>query len=630
MNLGTLTIINSTISGNTTGNGGWSEFRGGHGGFGGGIANGLWSDGGTLTIINSTISGNTTGWGGRFNYPLTVNDGGGDGGYGGGIANDSYDNRSTLTIINSTISNNTTGNGGGSPFDGDGGTGYGGDGGRGGGILNTSNLNIFNSTLSLNTTGKGGNTSNPGEIGEGGGINNYDYNGIVGIPILFLSNSIIAGNSAGSLGNDIRHYEEGIVNTSGINLLSSLDHSGLSAGPGLIVADPHLAPLGHYGGHTQTMPPLPGSPALDSALGFPGPTDQRGVPRGDWIWENDFLQENLNGAAVRIGLGNNPDTGTINSGSFLLTPEDQEQVTSLILPAPTAPFSTFAASFDLSYSDATESEFNGPANGMSFSFGPPAPNGSYPAESGVPGAHVISFDFSNLGNVARLRYLRPNGTEAAATDFPRLEDSNSFQTINVTLDTSGRLQVIYKGNLVIDQENISYTYADGDTFTFAGRTSSEVSEQRIDNIGIVTNPIGGLPDIGAVEFQGDTDLFLYWDKDFDGDGNTYGVEQALGTDLFASDASNSRNLTLSNSANPTLRFGRNENALPGTIWVLSRSTDLSPGSFQEIYRFDGATSTPPIPNADLDFTVDSFISVTDQNPPPNKSFYQIQALPPGS
>jgi len=47
----------------------------------------------------------------------------------------------------------------------------------------------------------------------------------------------------------------------------------------LINTNPVLAPLGNYGGPTQTMPPLHGSPAID--LGAPSAfaTDQRGYPR---------------------------------------------------------------------------------------------------------------------------------------------------------------------------------------------------------------------------------------------------------------------------------------------------------------------------------------------------------------
>ena len=49
------------------------------------------------------------------------------------------------------------------------------------------------------------------------------------------------------------------------------------------VADPGLGALGNYGGPTETIPLLPGSPAIDagsSALVPPGvTTDQRGLPR---------------------------------------------------------------------------------------------------------------------------------------------------------------------------------------------------------------------------------------------------------------------------------------------------------------------------------------------------------------
>ena len=47
------------------------------------------------------------------------------------------------------------------------------------------------------------------------------------------------------------------------------------------VGDPGLAPLGDYGGLTETMALLPGSPAIDagtSGAGIPT-TDQRGLPR---------------------------------------------------------------------------------------------------------------------------------------------------------------------------------------------------------------------------------------------------------------------------------------------------------------------------------------------------------------
>ncbi len=51
----------------------------------------------------------------------------------------------------------------------------------------------------------------------------------------------------------------------------------------IVGAKPLLAPLGNYGGPTETMPPLPGSPAIDAGSNALIPsgisTDQRGEPR---------------------------------------------------------------------------------------------------------------------------------------------------------------------------------------------------------------------------------------------------------------------------------------------------------------------------------------------------------------
>src|SRR4029077_12934234 len=87
---GTLTVNNSTISGNTAA----SIFIEQIYGAGGGISNF-----GTLTVNNSTISGNTTG-ATQF----------GNAGFAGGIYND---NAGKLTVNNSTVSGNIAGSVGG-------------------------------------------------------------------------------------------------------------------------------------------------------------------------------------------------------------------------------------------------------------------------------------------------------------------------------------------------------------------------------------------------------------------------------------------------------------------------------------------------------------------------------------
>jgi len=89
---------------------------------------------------------------------------------------------------------------------------------------------------------------------NGGAIENLGPMGVY--------NSIITGNTQSS-GSDIFSYTS--ISFTGVNLTTGL---------------PLLAPLGSYGGRTPTMPPLPGSSALNGCTsGTSFATDQRGNPR---------------------------------------------------------------------------------------------------------------------------------------------------------------------------------------------------------------------------------------------------------------------------------------------------------------------------------------------------------------
>ena len=215
------------------------------GGQGGGIANF-----GTLIVSNCTFFGNISGGGGGIvnasGATLTVNNStfseNTAAGYGGGgIANLG----GTVTVNNSTFSGNS------SDFT------VAGDGG--GGIKKLSGtLSVSNSTLSGNSTT---------EIG--GGVSNLSGT-------VTLSNSVVAGNTtAGVLGSD------------------DCDGCGAQSSYNLIGGIPRLAPLGWYGGSTQTMIPLLGSPALGTgqvtASDDPS-TDQRG-----------FYRPSTTGATISLG-----------------------------------------------------------------------------------------------------------------------------------------------------------------------------------------------------------------------------------------------------------------------------------------------------------------------------------------
>ncbi len=75
----------------------------------------------------------------------------------------------------------------------------------------------------------------------------------------------------------------GTLTYGGSNLVQSVYHLRRLrfTGPAPLTNAPDLAPLGNYGGPTQTMPPLPGSPAIGagSVADNTFSTDQRGYPR---------------------------------------------------------------------------------------------------------------------------------------------------------------------------------------------------------------------------------------------------------------------------------------------------------------------------------------------------------------
>jgi hypothetical protein len=84
-----------------------------------------------------------------------------------------------------------------------------------------------------------------------------------------VRNSILWGDSAGEIAIDAN---------SAITVTGSIVQGGYP-GEGNLDADPLLAPLGDYGGETQTVALLPGSPAIDAANANCPETDQRGLPR---------------------------------------------------------------------------------------------------------------------------------------------------------------------------------------------------------------------------------------------------------------------------------------------------------------------------------------------------------------
>jgi uncharacterized delta-60 repeat protein len=251
---GNLTITNCTVSGNTDG--------------------GIYDSGTTLNITGSTISGNSGGNGagiyvnGGSTHILTISDStisGNTGGWGGGISN-----YGTATVTDCTISGNISN-------------------ADGGGIYSQGELTVIDSTLSGNTAGEGGGIDSPGgyyitviDSTLSGNSATDDGGGIAGGGT--LDGTIVAGNTGGA-GPDLNGTFSGSYNLVGnaihsVGLSSSspyYNQLGTTSSP----INPLLAPLGNYGGPTQTMALLPGSTAIGYVPAGSAATtlDQRGFAR---------------------------------------------------------------------------------------------------------------------------------------------------------------------------------------------------------------------------------------------------------------------------------------------------------------------------------------------------------------
>lgn len=386
-NLGTTTLIESTLTNNS------ADFHGG-----------AINNTGQLALLDCTLSDNIAGASAATDGgALHTNSAGATsqiarctfarnmtGRNGGAIA---FTDDTTNTVTNSTFANNNAGN-------------------HGGAIFNSGTLSLIHSTVSDNQA-----DSDDTGGGYGGGIRNNSGT-------LAIETSILAGNTTGSATPD-DYTTDNNASTStastGISIietpLNATTTATLTGSITILNSDPLLAPLGYYGGHTQTMPPFTGSPAIDPGGATTLTTDQRG----------------------------------------------------------------------------------------------------------------------------------------------------SSRTI------------------------------DGDSNTTA------------------------IPDIGAVEFQGATDLAIFWDLDWDGDGNPFGIEFACGTNPFSADLDHADNLSapvFNVGGFPELSFGINIDAKPYTIWILKRSTDLVTDTFTAVYTFDGPS----------DITSDASIVIEDQSPPEGgKAFYRLEA-----
>ena len=391
--VGTVTLTNSTVSGNT------ANSSSGGGIYGSGVvtltnstvsgntavnAGGIFS-GGDLTLTNSTVSGNTatTSGGGIFgsiNVTLTNSTVSGNtaGGFGGGIRS-----AGSVILTNSTVSGNTAAN-------------------NGGGIWSSGGGTITNSTITNNTADADNNGT-----GNGGGI---FRNGST----FTIRNSIIAGNfdrglQAPDLGSNTAGV--GFIN-GGNNLIGANDGFAATFATSALIGtianpiNPQLAPLGNYGGSTQTHALLPYSPALNAGNNANAPVgnDQRG--------------------ATRI-FGGVVDIGAFESQGFSLTPLANST------PQSTNINTSFAQLLGI---QVTENFVNSPIPNVLVTFAPPSSSAS---GSFAGNASVLT---NNLG-IALAPTFTANGVSgsytvaATATGFTPA----SFSLTNVSLPATNKV-----------------------------------------------------------------------------------------------------------------------------------------------------------------------------------------------
>jgi CSLREA domain-containing protein len=227
----------------------------------------IYSDGGTVKIAGSTFSANTASETGGAIFSVGT----------------------AMTVTDSTFAGNVSNIGGGGAI-----------------YVSHGTLTVTNSTFYGNAAN--GTATFPG---YGGAIEN------TGKPVatVTLANSIFASNTAFSGGAGV--YDGAISAHLSSNIFdhnlangSESDCEQCRSNVGAITGDTHLAPLGYYGGSTQTMILLPGSAAIcavpRSNLASTVTTDDRGFP----------LDPTCSGSPADI------DAGAVQTNQYFVTNTD--------------------------------------------------------------------------------------------------------------------------------------------------------------------------------------------------------------------------------------------------------------------------------------------------------------------
>jgi hypothetical protein len=406
------------------------------------IAHGAADDGagidnsGRVTLSDATLADNTADDGGGLfnNGTATLNgsDFTGNSGLvsGGGVANSG----GTASVSGCTFQSNSAGTSGGGVFvlsgtvtltnstlvDNSAGT-------LGGGIANDDTLTLINATIADNSASTGG--------------------GIANLGTATLANTIVWGNTASIAGPDV----DGLVNSLGYNLIGNTSGGIGFGGTDLLDEDPLFAPLGNYGGPTQTLALLPGSPAIDAgSASIPGVTvpniDQRGLPRSNGVDIGAFQSQ---GFQLTLVTGSSPqsaaiDTPFANALAVTVTANDSEEPVAGGILSFSAPSS--GASAVLSSTTATIGS-NGVASVTA-------------TANGTVGSYAVTATASGIATPASFQLTN---TAAAVIGFAVSWGTSGTATLNLPATAGGLILAAGRQNdlpwLGIDQFNVTLSTA---------------------------------------------------------------------------------------------------------------------------------------------------------------------------
>ena len=277
--------------------------------------------------------------------------------------------------------------------------------------MNGASVTLFGSTISTN-----GSTSV-----IGGGL--YIARGTN----LSTENNIVAGNT-GVSSPDVF----GILASSDHDLIGTTTGYTLTVGHStgdLIGSSPRLAPLGNYGGPTQTMPLLPGSTGIDAGDPASGnlPLSLPGLV--DWYeGEGNTLDSSVphnatSSAGVTYAAGEVGQAFNLNGSSFVSVPS-----------APSLGFTT-AVTLDAWVNPST----------LNFS-------GTYAAIVANSGAGARNYGlFVTSVGAVHLSYVNSSGVNVYITTDSGLVSPGSWTNLAGIIDTTGMMQIWKNGQLVDSQ-----------------------------------------------------------------------------------------------------------------------------------------------------------------------------------